>query len=127
MDFDSYEEVINGKNTFRTIAKELVDYGRCIIGWTDENCDHRDILFTFKPHKYGDLQRGLRWTYLFVSIMDFCSMGFLIEDGPTDNTKHNGYIKEKLRLHDNQCDDRICDLVNGVIHELDILRNNDSN
>ena len=122
MDFDKYEEVINGENTFKQIAKEAVEYGRCIVGWTDGGYDHRDILFTYKPHKYGNLQRGLRWTYLFISIMDHSSMGFLIEDGDCDNTKHDSYIKEKLRLDDNSCNDKICELINGVIHEIDVLR-----
>ena len=120
MNKDSYDEIINGEETYKQIAKELVEYGRCIIGWTDQGCDHRDILFTYKPHKYGNLQRGLRWTYLYISIMGFTSMGFLIEDN-TDNRKYPSYIMEKLLLHDNPCDNKICDLINGVIHELDIL------
>lgn len=118
MNIDKYDEVINGEETFKTIAKELLTYGRCIIGWTDEGYDHRDILFTYQPHKYGNLQRGLRWTYLFVSIIDHTSMGFLIED-IADNRKHKSYIMEKLKLNDNDCDNKICDLVNGVIYEID--------
>ena len=120
MNKDNYDEIINGEDTYKTIAKELLDYGRCIIGWTDQQYDHRDILFTYKPHKYGNLQRGLRWTYLYVSIMGFSSMGFLIEND-TDNRKANGYIMEKLILHDNHCDNKICELINGVIYELDNL------
>ena len=120
MNFDKYDEVINGDNTFKKIAEELVFYGSCIVGWTDQGCDHRDILFTYKPHKYGNLQRGLRWTYLYVSIMSFSCMGFLIE-AKTDNQKHPSYIKEKLQLQDNSCDDKICELINGVIREIDKL------
>ena len=45
-------------------------------------------------------------------------MGFLLED-ETDNRKHNSYIMEKLRLHDNPCDNKICELINGVIEYLD--------
>lgn len=122
--FDKYGEVINSEITYKTIAKDLVERGSCIVGWTDGGYDHRDILFTYKPRKYGNLQRGLRWTYLFVSIMDHSSMGFLIEDGDCDNVKHSSYIKEKLRLNDNNCDDKICELINGVIHEIDVLRIN---
>lgn len=111
-----------GKKTFKEIAKCLINDGKCIIGWTDEEYEHRDILFTFKPkHLGGNLQRGLRWYYLYVSIMDFSSMGFLIEND-TDNVKSNEYIKEKLRLYNNHCDKAICDLINGVISQLDILR-----
>ena len=51
--------------------------------------------------------------------MSYSCMGFLIEKD-TDNRKHEGYIKEKLMLKDNPCDDKICELINGVIHEIDI-------
>ena len=118
MNYDKYKEVINGEETYKEIANELLDYGRCIIGWTDEGCDHRDILFTYKPHKYGNLQRGLRWTYLFVSIIGFTSMGFLIEFN-IDNRKHHTYLKEKLKLSENSCDNKICELINGVIEKID--------
>lgn len=121
MNFDKYNEVINGEYTFKKIAEELLKTGKCIIGWTDQGCDHRDILFTYQPkHLGGDLQRGLRWCYLYISIMDYSCMGFLIER-TSDNMKDKGYIQEKLRLHDNHCDDKIVELVNGVIHEMDIL------
>ena len=120
MNIDEWNEVINGENTYKTIAETLLDTGKCIIGWTDEGCDHRDILFTYQPkHLGGELQRGLRWCYLYVSIMSYCCMGFLIEIN-TDNRKHEGYIKEKLMLNDNPCDNKICELINGVIHEIDI-------
>ena len=119
MNTDSYGEIINGFQTYHQVLEDLINYGGCIIGWTDEGYDHRDILFTWKPNQHGNLQRGLRWTHLFVSIMDHSSMGFLIESD-RDNTKENGYIMEKLRLKDNSCDKKICELINGVIHEIDI-------
>lgn len=121
--FDKYGEVINSVETYKKVAEKLFDKGRCIVGWTDQGYDHRDILFTYKPMQYGNLQRGLKWCYLYVSIMDFTCMGFLIEL-KTDNRKHNSYLKEKLRLDDNNCDDKICDLINGVIHALDVLEGN---
>jgi len=122
MDFDKWNEVINGEHTYNTIAKTLLDTGKCIIGWTDQVYDHRDILFTYKPkHLGGELQRGMRWYYLYISIIDYTSMGFLIEDN-TDNTKHETYLMEKLRLSDNSCDKKICELVNGVIREIDKLK-----
>ncbi len=119
MNIDSWNEVINGEETYKKIAKELLDTGKCIIGWTDGGYDHRDILFTYQPKILGGtLQRGLRWCYLYVSIMDFSCMGFSIESD-CDNGKSIDYIQEKLRLHDNACDIKICELVNGVIHEID--------
>ena len=122
MNFDKYGEVINGEYTYKKIANELITTGKCIIGWTDQEYDHRDILFTYKPtHLGGQLQRGLRWCYLYVSIMDYSCMGFLIESN-CDNRKHNGYIMEKLRLQENNCNIKICDLINGIINEIDNLR-----
>lgn len=121
MNFDNYNEVINGEETYKRIAETLVSEKSCIIGWTDEEYDHRDILFTYRPkHLGGTLQRGLRWCYLYVSIMGQYSMGFLIENN-RDNRKHSSYIKEKLMLNDNHCDNKICELVNGVIFYLDNL------
>ena len=122
MNKDNYEEIINGEETFKKIAETLLNEGKCIIGWTDQGYDHRDILFTYKPmHLGGNLQRGLRWCYLYISIMDFSCMGFLIESD-SDNRKYNSYIQEKLRLNDNDCDNKICDLINGVIHEIDKMK-----
>lgn len=122
MNIDKYGEIINGIDTYEKVAKTLYEEGKCIIGWTDQEYDHRDIMFTYKPKQYGTLQRGLRWCYLYVSIMSLSCMGFLMESD-ADNRKHNNYIKEKLRLDENHCDDAICDLINGVIHELDRLEN----
>ena len=121
MNIDNYGEVINGEETYKKIAEELLNTGKCIIGWTDQGYDHRDILFTYQPkHLGGDLQRGLRWCYLYISIMSHSCMGFLIESD-RDNQKDNGYIKEKLNLHNNDCDDKICQLINGVIKKIDEL------
>ena len=122
MNKDKYGEIINGESTYRIIADELIEGKSVIIGWTDEGYDHRDILFTFRPQKYGTLQKGLNFpSHLYVSIIDFSCMGFLIEDN-SDNRKHPNYIKEKLRLDDNDCDDKICELINGVIEHIDLAR-----
>lgn len=123
MNKDNYGEVINGDETYSVIADKLINGRSVIIGWTDQDFDHRDILFTLRPYKAGTLQRGLNWnSHLYVSIMDHSSMGFLIEKD-TNNKKHNSYIMEKLRLHDNSCDNKICELINGVIEFLDKNQN----
>ena len=119
MNKDEYGEIINGNETYSVIADKLINGQSVIIGWTDEGCDHRDILFTLRPQKFGTLQRGLNWnSHLYISIIDFSCMVFLLEY-KTDNRKHNGYIMEKLRLHDNPCNNKICELINGVIKFLD--------
>lgn len=122
MNYDNYGEVINGEKTFKKIAEELFDYGRCIVGWTDQEYDHRDIMFVYRTSKYGNLQRGLKATDLYVSIMGFSSMGFSTGD-KRSNIKHYGYIMEKLFLEDNACNQKICDLINGVIKEIDLINN----
>ena len=109
-----YNEVINSEETYKQIAQDLIDNNSVLIGWTDEGCDHRDILFTYRPIKYGYVQRGIKSNYLFVSIMSMSCMAFSVENG----IKANGYIKEKLCLSENNCDDKICDLINGVIKYL---------
>jgi hypothetical protein len=119
-DMDPYKEIINGENTYKAIASELLEYGSIIVGWTEGEYSHRDILFTYKPTKLGNLQGGLRWAYLYVSIMHFTSMGFLIED-MTDNVKAPEYLKEKLHLSDDVTSDKICELINGVIQQIDKL------
>lgn len=122
MNIDSWNEVINGKETYKTVANELLDTSKCIISWTDGGYDHRDILFTYRPKLLGEtLQRGLGWCFLYVSIMDFSCMGFLIESD-CDNRKSTGYIQEKLRLNDSSCDTKICELINGVIHKIDNIK-----
>lgn len=143
MNKDEYGEIINGKGTYSKIAEKLYfdnwEYpsfsSSVLIGWTDEECDYRDILFTYRPQKpcRGNYQRGMDWCNLFVGIIDFTTYGFVLESD-RDNTKYIDYLREKLQLGDNSCDDKICELVNGVIHELDILEgnikikvNNDSN
>lgn len=119
MNENEYDEVINGQAIFSKIAEELLKTGKCIIGWTDEEYDHRDILFTYCPkHLGGGLQRGLRWCYLYVSIIGYSCMGFLIEKN-SNNKKDIGYLQEKLNLHDNHCDLKICELINGVINYID--------
>jgi len=123
VNFDEYNEVINGEYTYRKIAKTLLDEGKCIIGWTDQEYDHRDILFTYSPKQLGGvLQRGLHWCRFYVSIIGHCSMGFLIEDDGRSNKKENSYIMEKLDLRENHCDIAICDLINGIIEAIDKIR-----
>ena len=127
---DTYEEVINGPDTFKSIATWLYkdnydsDTSKSVlVGWTDGNVDHRDILFTYNVLHTGNHQRGMRWCHFFVGIVDGPLYGFTIEMR-TDNRKGEGYLKEKLHLHDNHCDDKLCALIDGVIHELDILEGN---
>ena len=127
-DRDSYDEVINGSTTFKSIAKHLYNNGEdesrsILIGWTDGGYDHRDILFTYRVLHTGNHQRGMRWCHFFVGIVDYSCYGFTIELC-TDNRKGEGYLMEKLRFRENNCDKELCKLIDGVIHELDLLEGN---
>ncbi|MEG2229957.1 MAG: hypothetical protein RRY22_04195 [Bacilli bacterium] len=112
MNKDIYYEITNGENTYKEIAKVLLNKENCIIGWTDEILTHYDILFTLGASKYGKLQRGIKGNDLFVSIMNVTSYGF-----NTDNIKLGFYIQEKLGLG-GKIGEKIAELINGVIKEL---------
>ena len=114
MNKDSYEEVINGKETYTSIAEFLKANKSVIIGWTDEEYTHYDILFNYgNVVKEGNMQRGIKNTDLFVSIIDKTSYGF-----KADSEKLGGYIAEKLRLGNNVTATKVTELINGVIKEL---------
>lgn len=114
MNTDEYNEIINGEETFKTIAYHLKMHQPVIIGWTDENSTHYDILFTLTAKRYGSqIQGGVRpETDLFVSIMRMGAFGFEVNDMPT----HPSYVDEKLcmRLGDNITREKLAELINGV-------------
>ena len=115
MDVNEYGEIINSEKTYKSIAKALKEKAAVIIGWTDEKLTHYDILFTYTAvKKEGNiLQRGLRWTDLFVSIIGLGAFGFT-----TDYEKSDGYFAEKLNLGINETTEKLTELINGIIKEL---------
>lgn len=116
MDKDEYGEIINGENTYNEIARTLNVLGTCLIGWTDELCVHYDILFVNKTVIFGtNIQRGIKATDLFVSIMGKGAFGF-----KTENKKYGDYIAEKLNLSDSDTSEKLAELINGVIERLDV-------
>lgn len=111
MKFDKYDEVLNGEETYKSIADILKSGKTVLIGWTDGRFDHRDIFFSCRTtEKYGNIQRGIKSNYLFVGIVDFGFTGFR-----ADTTKHYGYILEKLRLPEDVVNIKIAELINGII------------
>lgn len=112
MNSSIYGEIINGERTYKTIANNLETFRACLIGWTDEDSTHFDILFTLPTNKYGCLQRGLKVNDLYISIMAHSSFGF-----KTDSEKMPGYVGEKLNLGGDIAD-KVTELINGVIKEL---------
>ena len=113
MNQDTWGEIINGNQTFQILAKKLSEGQTVGIGWTDEKETHLDIIFKCGlDTKCGDFQRGIRQDYLFVSIIDYTSYAFV-----PDDIKLGTYIQEKLRMN-NSCGDKLKELINGVIKEL---------
>lgn len=107
MNRNEYLEIINGNGTYETIAKELLQNKTVGIGWTDEEYTHFDIIFKLGLDiKEGSFQRGIKKEYLFVSIIDHTSYGFV-----PNTIKEVRYIAEKLGLHN----DKLSELINGII------------
>ena len=112
MNMDTYKEVINGKETYKEIREKLENGENVVIGWTDEDYTHHDILFsfnTFKPEG-NMLQRGIRSTDLFVSIMGLGAYGF-----NRYSEKSAGYIAEKLNVRGKITAEKLAELINGVL------------
>ena len=67
MNKDKYGEIINGQDTYKEIADKLKKGKSVIIGWTDQEMTHQDILFTGGAYKEEDniLQGGLLPSDLF--------------------------------------------------------------
>ena len=109
-----YNEVINGRKTYKTIADNLKNNHSTIIGWHDGDSTHYDILFTLGAVGNGGYQRGIRNTDLFVSVISVGSFGF-----KTDSLKDVGYIAEKLfNCRVDNSVEYLTNLINGVIKEL---------
>ena len=114
MNKDEYGEIINGDDTVIEISKRLKEGQAVIIGWTDEKYTHLDLLFNYKLHKEGMLQRGLRGNELYVSIISLGAFGFDVKDREI----HEGYISEKLNIRGEPTVSKLAELINGVIKEL---------
>lgn len=112
MNFNKYNEVINGTHTYKEIARLLLENKSVGIGWTDESQTHLDIIFKLGITKINPFQRGIEEDCLYVSIIDYTSYAFNIE-----NEKMGNYIQEKLRMN-NECGDKLKDLINGIIKQI---------
>lgn len=115
-DVDSYGEVLNGPGTYAEIVEDVGYGASALVGWTDGLGTHFDILFTRRPAcpNPANIQGGVRAGDLFVSIMRVGAFGFEING----LVKHHGYVAEKLHLGDGPTSERVADLINGVIAQL---------
>lgn len=91
MNYNEYEEVINGEKTYKKIAKELNNDKCVLIGYSDEKFTHYDILFKYAVEKYGQVQRGLKVFYLYMSIIGLGAFAFR-----TDKKIYESYIQQNF-------------------------------
>jgi hypothetical protein len=112
IDKDKYGEIYNTPNNYELFAQVLNGPSRSLVmGWTDQEGSHLDILLVLRPQQTGSLQRGLSGeTDLFVAVMGFGCHGF----DATESNTHPGYIGEKLRLGSNVTTGKLTELINGV-------------
>lgn len=115
MDYDIYGEVINGERTYEWIANDLKE-GLCVlIGWTDQNSTHFDILLKRGVQKYGtNIQGGIKGSDLFISIMRRGAFGF----EPDHLTTSGGYYDEKLGGGMGDTREALAELINGIKSKL---------
>jgi len=119
---DSYGIVINHPETYRNIASKIAEGGSILIAWTDEDSTQFDILFSCLdvPYKLiGQVQGGVRWNDLFVSIMRMGSFGFEIKE---DIDTGSGYYEEKLGSAMGSTAKKLAELINGVRKEVYLRR-----
>lgn len=115
MNRTKYNEIINGEETYNEIVDKLKQNIPVVVGWTDEDYTHFDILFVYKAYRepLNYLQRGFKPTDLFVSLLGWgSSYGFEV-----DTEKHEGYISTKLNVH-GETASKLTELINKVIRRL---------
>ena len=114
MNTDEHGEAINGEKTYQRIAKDLQDeQDSVLVGWTDENMTHFDVLFVLNAQQRGiNIHGGIKPDKdLFVAIMRKGAFAFSV----TGPELHQGYIAEKLGLiNQSKTTKKLADLLNGV-------------
>ncbi len=111
---DSWGEVLNSQETYDDIALALSGGRSVIIGWTDEQMSHFDILFHYKWMRHPEnnqIQGGIdARNDLFVSIMRKGAFGFDVNETNT----HSSYYGEKLNMGNGITVEKLAELINGV-------------
>lgn len=112
---NKYGEILNDIKTYQDIAKALIK-DNVIISWIDEDLIRLDILFSYKAVKESGnyLQRGIKGNELFISIIGAGAFGFDVNN----SEKASGYIAQKLNINGEPTVEKLGELINGVIKEL---------
>lgn len=109
---DVYGDVVNSSDTYKWVAIEVQRKASLIIGWTDQQGTHYDILFALPRFiENNRLQGGLSGLELFVSVVRVGCFGFEIKENADT---HKNYYEEKIGLGS----DEAAELINNVRSEL---------
>lgn len=116
-DTDSYGTVYNTSHNFALLASILEKGESVLIPWTDEEYTQLDLLFAYKSVSQGRLQRGLKKTDLFVSVIGIGAFGFSVGEDSIES--HPSYIKEKFGVNSRGITwDKLTKLINSVRKQL---------
>ena len=114
MTYDDYDEVTNSPETYNEIA-QCVRMTPVIVGWTDEDGSHYDLLFAYRPGQFGNIGHGIPTVIisLFVGVIGVGCFAFSAEHHDT----HPSYYAEKLGLTEIENSStmvKLAELINGV-------------
>lgn len=115
---DEYGTVINHQDTFKSIKQTLSVGLPVVFAWTDGEGTQLDILMAYHPVKYGNLQRGMNASSLYVAISGFGMFGF----GLNGAYKMRNYICDKLGMKseaNSVTGQALEELINGVCQRLE--------
>jgi hypothetical protein len=113
---DAYNVVENSPHTYRAAAAELRGFGSILLGWTDNNFSHMDVLLVYEPREVGPLNRmDSRASKLIVAVAGRGMFGFAVRG---DDPIHHAYLAEKLGFSPSVTTEALAELVNGVMAAL---------
>lgn len=113
---DGYGVVFNSDDTYAEAAKDLNLGGSVVLGWTEQQGTHMDVLLSL-PSAIGPSNRlDNNWPKLFVGVVGKGLYAFSV----STSELHPNYIAEKLGFDSpNVTAVALTELINGVLKALD--------
>lgn len=113
---DNTNLVVNAEETYHFLGSLILQFGSCLISWTDGDSTQFDILFTMPMTGDGGrlLQGGIHPGYLYVSIMRLGAFAFEWRDRHESSRSY--YAEKLLNDPDDQSvtSEKLAELLNGV-------------
>lgn len=96
---DAYGEITNSPETYAAIVETLRFNRSVVVGWTDGEGSHLDVLFALEPIQFGPIRSGVcGQDHLFVGILRAGCFAFSLRKSPGRTFHHPDYVAEKLGL-----------------------------